>query len=706
MPQSQVENGAPFLDALIRPRAVALVGASDNPKATPARPLRYLRAHGYSGTVYPVNPRRGTVLGERAWPALSDIPGPVDHVYIVVGTDLAEKAVEEAAAAGARVVTVLADGFAETGAEGAERQRRLAETARAAGMRLLGPNSMGVISCNARTALSVNAALDTDRLLPGRIMALSQSGSLIGTLLSRAQARGIGWSSLISVGNEADLGVGSIGLAAVEEEDVDGFVLFLETLRDREGLRAFGEAAAAAGKPVLAYKLGRSDAGRELAVSHTGALVGSDAAADRFLEDAGIVRLEQFEALFESPSLFRHRKPSMLRPDRPVAVVTTTGGGGAMVVDRLGSLGITVDGPSPELRARFAEDGIRISAGRLTDVTLAGARYETMMTVLKGLLDSGEFSAVVAVVGSSAQFHPDLAVQPIVDLAGHPTPLAAFMVPQADASLAALAAAGVPAFRTAESCADGLAALLRWKTPRTMPDTARPALGLPSGGGVLDEARSSELLTALGIPVVTSALIPVDGEVPEETTDRLAWPVAAKILSQDIPHKTEAGGVVLDIADRNGLLAARDRIVESVRRKMPDAALSGIMVQPMMHGVAEALVGYRVDPEAGPVVTLATGGRLAELWQDASLRTAPVTRDEAAAMIGEVRGLSPVLGYRGLPPGDAAALAAAIAALSTLANEPGVMEAEINPLIVRAAGDGVLAVDGLVQLTTTPSVDT
>ena len=694
---------APFMDALLRPRAVAIVGASDTRTATPARPLRYLRAHGYSGTVYPVNPRRTTVLGEQAWPSLSSLPGPVDHVYVVLGTDLAEKALAEAAELGARVVTVLADGFAETGPDGAARQRRLADLAREAGMRLLGPNSMGVIACNERMAFSVNAALDTDKLLPGRIMALSQSGSLIGTLLSRAQARGMGWSSLISVGNEADLSVGSIGLAAVEEPDVDGFALFLETLRDIDALRAFGEAAAEAGKPVLAYKLGRSDAGRELAVSHTGALVGSDAAADHFLEDAGIVRVEQFEALFESTGLFVSRGPSGLKRDRPVAVVTTTGGGGAMVVDRLGALGMTVDGPSPALRSRFAEAGIRISAGRLTDVTLAGARYETMMTVLKGLLDSGEFSAVIAVVGSSAQFHPDLAVQPIVDLAGHGTPLAAFMVPQADASLAALAAAGVPAFRTAESCADGIAALLRWRSPRLTPVVEAPSLSLPEAEGVLDEAQSSALFRSLGVPVVQSAIVPTDGPIPPDLLNGLVWPVAAKILSPDIPHKTEAGGVELDIRDADSLIAARDRITARVRSALPEADLAGVLVQPMAAGVAEALIGYQVDPEAGPVITLATGGRLAELWRDATLRTAPVTVEEAAGMIAEVRGLSPVLGYRGLPAGDAPALASVIAALSRLALVPRVAEAEVNPLIVRGQGEGVLAVDGLVRLTEAPS---
>ena len=683
-----------FLDALIHPRSVAIIGASDDPKKTSGRPQRYLARHGYEGRVYPVNPGRETVQDAKAWPSLDAVPEVVDHAYVVVGTNAALPAVEACADCGVKMVTVLADGFAEDGPAGLARQERLVAVAQASGMRLLGPNSMGVINCSGKVAFSVNAALDTDSLLPGRLLAISQSGSIIGTLLSRGQAQGIGFHSLISVGNEADLTVGQVGLSAVDDSEVDAFLLFLESIHDPEELAAFGRAAHEAGKPVIAYKLGRSEAGRELAVSHTGAITGSDAATDAFFRTHGIVRVEQFESLFELPSLLIGQKPEALRRDKPVAVVTTTGGGGAMVVDRLETVGVKVAGTSANLRKSLARQGINVRPGCLTDVTLAGARYETMMATLSALLDSGEFSAVVAAIGSSAQFHPELAVQPIIDSKGHATPLAAFMVPHAEASLQKLAQAGVPGFRTAETCADAVRALMEWNPPFDRTPQPLPTINLPGISGVLNEEASLSLFRELGITTIETVVLKPDDPIP----DTLAWPVIAKVLSADVPHKTEVGGVVLNLHNVQELTEARARILEQVSVALPTARLEGIAVQPMATGLAEALVGYRVDPEVGPTITVAMGGGLAEIYKDATLELAPVDHGTARAMIERVKGMVLVRGDCGRPPGDVEALAEAIVALSRLASLPQVQEAEINPLLVKAEGEGVVAVDGLVRL--------
>ena len=683
-----------FLDALLRPRSVAIIGASDDPSKTSGRPQRYLARHGYEGRVYPVNPRRETVQGAGAWPSLAAVPEVADHAYVVVGTRAAIPAVEACAARGVKMVTVLADGFAEEGPEGLARQEQLIQIAQDTGMRLLGPNSMGVINCADKVAFSVNAALDTDTLLPGRLMAISQSGSIIGTLLSRGQARGIGFHSLISVGNEADLTVGQIGLAAVDDPEVEAFLLFLESIRNPEELAAFGRAAHEAGKPVIAYKLGRSEAGRELAVSHTGAITGSDAAADAFFRANGMVRVEQFESLFELPALLIGRQPKTSPRNRPVAVVTTTGGGGAMVVDRLETVGVPVAGASDRLREQLAVQGISLRPGRLTDVTLVGARYETMMTTLSALLDSGEFSAVIAAVGSSAQFHPELAVQPIIDSKGHATPLAAFMVPHAEASLSNLAKAGVPGFRTAETCADSMRSFMEWCLPAERCCLPSLNLNLPQVSGTLSEAKALSLFWKLGIETIKTVVLKPDDPIPEN----LGWPVVAKVLSVDVPHKTEVGGVVLGIRNATELAEARTRILKQVSATLPEARVEGIAVQPMAAGLAEALVGYRVDPEVGPTITVAMGGTLVEIYGDAALELAPVERPTAQAMIERVKGFALIRGYRGLPCGDIAALAQTVVALSRLASQPRVQEAEINPLIVKDEGEGGVAVDGLVLL--------
>ncbi len=686
-----------FYEALVRPAVVAVVGASDDPGKTAGRAQKYLKKHGYQGRVYPINPGRETVQGDKAWPSIEALPEVPDHAYVCVGTNAVIGAVEACAAAGVPVVSILADGFTEAGPEGEARQQRLTEIARNSNTRILGPNSMGMVNCAEGIGLTVNAALDIDRLVPGRLMGISQSGSIVGTLISRGEARGIGFSSIVSVGNEADLTVGDIGLAAVDDPGIDGFVLFMETIRKPEALAAFAAAARAADKPVIVYKLGRSEMARELAVSHTGALIGSDAASDAFFRAHGIVRVDQFETLIEAPPLLMaETRGRAIRRDKPVAVITTTGGGGAMVVDRLGAYGIEVAGASAKVRERLAERGVRLGSGKLTDVTLAGANYDAMMAVLEAFVTCEEFSVVVVTVGSSAQFRPENAVQPIIDVDKSAAPVAAFMVPEANQALRALGAAGIAGFRTAESCAEAVRALLERRPPR--PRSVQSPYILPAGflPGAQDERASLAIMAGLGIPAIETTVIPPGASVPAG----LAYPVAAKILSADVPHKTEAGGVILNIADASALESAIERIHASVSDRYPEAEIEGISVQPMTRGLAEALIGFTRDAEVGPVVTLAVGGIMAEIHGDAAVRLAPVDREDAFEMTQEVRGLAPVRGYRGLPKGDLDALADAIVALSRLASCDGatMLEAEINPLIIRGEGNGVIAVDGLVVL--------
>jgi acyl-CoA synthetase (NDP forming) len=694
-------NASSFHDALIRPAAVAVIGASDDPGKTAGRAQRYLKKHGYTGRVYPINPGRETVQGDKAWPSIEALPEVPDHVYVCVGTGAVIASVEACAAAGVPVVSILADGFSEAGPEGEARQRRLTEIARNSNTRILGPNSMGMVNCTEVIGLTVNAALDLDKLVPGRLMGISQSGSIVGTLISRGEARGIGFSSIVSVGNEADLTVGDIGLAAVDDPGVDAFVLFMETIRKPDALAAFAAAARTADKPIIVYKLGRSEMARELAVSHTGALVGSDAACDAFYRAHGMVRVDQFETLIEAPPLLMaETRDREIRRDKPVAVITTTGGGGAMVVDRLGAHGIEVAGGSPALRAELAEKGVKLGAGKLTDVTLAGAHYDAMLAVLDAFVSSGDFSVVISTVGSSAQFRPENAVQPIIDVDKSVTPMAAFMVPEANKALRSLGAAGIAGFRTAESCAEAVRALLE-RRPPAAPMATTP-VDLPSGllPGAQDEGQSLAIMASLGIPVVETIIAHPGAPAP----DGLSYPVAAKVLSADVPHKTEAGGVILDIANPAALAEAMARIERSVMETHPRAEIEGISIQPMTTGLAEALIGFTRDAEVGPVVTLAVGGIMAEIHGDAAVRLAPVNRDGALEMIGEVKGLAPIRGYRGLPLGDLEALADAIVALSSLATTTGarVLEAEINPLIVRGEGEGVIAVDGLVVLGSDP----
>ena len=693
MNNSQMLQGSALADALLRPRSVALVGASDDAGKTAGRPLSFLRQAGYAGRVYPVNASRATVQGEPAYASLAALPEVPEHVYVLAPTDAVAGVVDEAARLGVPLLTVLAGGFAEAGADGAAREQALRERARRAGMRLLGPNSLGVVNPGNGLVLSANAAFAEQGLPSGRLFVASQSGSMLGALVSRGKARGVGFAGLVSVGSETDLSVGEVCAATLDDPAIDGYLLFLETLHHGDRLRAFALEAARRGKPVLAYKLGRSAAAAEMSATHTGALAGEDDVADAFLKDLGIARIGVADSMLEAfPLALRMPLQATGTGPRRVGVVTTTGGGAAMAVDQLGIRDVLVQPPSAQTLQRLAAEGLPATPGRVLDLTMAGARYDVMKRVLDILLEAPEFDLVLAVVGSSARTQPQLAVQPIIDSAGHQRPLAAMLVPDAPEALARLTAAGVPCFRSPEACADSIAAVFARRAPGERLAAVAPAI---TEAHTLSEAQGYEVLAALGVPHAPCVLLPLDGAAPILPFD---YPVVAKLCSAEIPHKTEVGGVVLNIADAAALADARATLRHNLATHAPHADCQGVLVQPMRRGLAEVLVGYRVDADAGPIVMLAAGGIWAEVARDRSLRLAPVDLPTARAMIGEVKALQTLTGLRGRERGDLDALAQAIVALSTLASRPElrIREAEINPMLVMPEGQGVMAVDALV----------
>jgi acyl-CoA synthetase (NDP forming) len=686
-------TGPDLARALFKPKAIALVGISDDISKTAARPLRFLRAAGYAGTIYNVNPTRSEVQGERAYPSLSDLPEKPDHAFILTNTGPALAAVEECGKLGIPLATVLAGGFSEKGAEGALREQQLKALGKQYGVRLLGPSSIGLVNVREKLILTANAAFAEPGLPVGGIFCASHSGSLIGALTSRGRARNIGFHSLVSVGGEADLSVGELCESALDDPDVTGYLLFLETMRNADKLRRFALAAAARGKPVVAYKLGRSEAAAELAVSHTGALAGEDDVADTFLKDCGIARLETFEGLLEALPLLQriplkkpHRKPT-------VGVVTTTGGGAAMAVDQLGVRGVDVVAPSAETLQKLADAGIDAGGGRIIDLTLAGTKYEVMKGTLDILMNAPEFDLILATVGSSARYQPDLAVKPVSDSVNGPKPLACFVVPEAPEALNRLTAAGVPNFRTPETCGDVIAAALSRRLPNTVIAPER-ATDTPRGHN-LSEADAYGLFGDAGIAHAPFVIVNVHEPLPKLP---FAYPVVAKVLHADIMHKTDVGGVVLPIHSDDELRAAVAKIRSSVETKLPGTSVERILVQAMTKGVGEVLIGLRRDADVGPLVMLAAGGVLTEIYRDRSLRLAPITLETAHEMIGEVKALQALAGYRGRTKGDLDAVAKMLVAVSQLAllENVTVIEAEINPVMVLPEGQGAIAVDALM----------
>lgn len=681
--------GTELARALFAPRSVALIGASSDPVKASSRPLGYMRRDGFAGELYAVNRRGGALGDESVYRSLDDLPEVPEHAFLMTPTAVTVDAVEQCGRAGVRVVTVLTGGFGESGPEGREREQAVLEAARSHGMRVVGPNSLGLVNPYTGLTLTANAAFSEPDLPRGGTMLASQSGSMLGALLSRGRGRGLGFARMVSTGGEADLSLGEICASTVDDDEVTGYLLFLESLRHADRLRGFAQAAADRGKPVVVFKLGRSEAAAELAQSHTGALAGADDVAEAFLAECGIARVFTLEGLLEALPLLR-RTPARKRGARPgrVGVVTTTGGGAAMVVDQLGLRGAALAVPSEDTRAKLAAAGVDAEPGPIVDLTLAGTRPEIMGAAVDVLTAAPEIDLLVAVVGSSARSEPELAVAPLVERSGRGIPVAVFLVPEAPRALDMLAEAGVPAFRTPESCADVIVAALARTEPSRPANRPAPA----SRTTTLDEASSYRRLAALDVPAAAHRVLRVGDRFPED----LGYPVVVKALSADLLHKSDVGGVVLGVRSAGEIAEAAERIRSAVASV--GVGIEHVLVQEMRPSLGEVLVGYRLDPEVGPLVLVAAGGVTAELYRDRALRMAPVDEPTAREMLNEVVALQALNGFRGAVAGDLDALVALVVRFSALAGADDVVEAELNPVLVGALGDGVTAVDAVVRV--------
>ncbi|MBR0648869.1 acetate--CoA ligase family protein [Roseomonas terrae] len=692
-----ISDRAVLADAIFRPRAIALIGATADQTKNNARAQRVLKKNGYGGRILPINPKAAEIMGDTAYPDIRAAPGPVDHAFIMVPAAAVPDAIAGCVEKGVKVATLYSAGFAELGAEGRAAQDRIVAMAREGGLRLIGPNCLGLVNVTDGVPITNNAAVEAEALKPGWLSVVSQSGSIMGALLSRAMARNFTFAKLVSVGNESDIGAGEMAELMVEDAATRCVLMFLETLRDAPKLAAAARRAHALGKPIIVYKLGRSDVGRQIAVSHTGAMVGADELAATFFRENGILRVETLEALVELPRLVLGRTPPK---GNRVAVLTGTGGGAAMVVDGVGLRGDGVVGPTPEMRARLAAQGVEVSDSPLIDLPMGGGKGQ-YTTVLKELVASDHCDAVVAVLGSTARLRPTQVNDNVLDVYDGSKPIAVFAAPQADEAIRICDEAGIAAFRTPETCADALHTFLNWRAPKPVENVPAAAwrgaaeklyaVGAPR----LDEAQACGVFEALGIEGPGSRIVATPAEAAGFT-----GPVAVKLLSPDILHKTDAGLVRLNVEGDAAIGATVAELLKIAAENFPKAEVKGVLVAPMHRGLAEVILGYRRDPEVGPVVMLGMGGVLAELKRSYCVRLAPVTEATAMEMIAALPELKLIQGFRNLPRGDVAALARAIRSISLLACLDGaaVQEAEINPLIIRAEGQGAVAVDGLIAL--------
>ena len=694
------------LAPLMAPASVAVVGASRRQDTIGHQILQNILAYGFSGAVYPVNPKARSICAVHAHPTVASIPEPVDLAVVVVPKERVLDVAEECGEAGVKGLVVISAGFREMGGEGAVHEEQLAALARRHGMRLVGPNCMGII--NADPAVSMNATFCSVMPRFGHAAFVSQSGALGLSVLDYAREFGIGISQFVSVGNKAD--VSGNDLLAYWEHDptVSVILMYVENFGNpRRFLDIAGRITRT--KPIIVVKSGRSTAGARAASSHTGALAASDTAVDALLSQAGVLRASSIEELFDMAMAFEVRT---LPRSRRTAVLTNAGGPGILAADAMEACGIDLVELSPptveKLRPLFPpEASIRNPLDMIASATPSG--YRAAMTALLG--DPGVDAVVPIFVPPFGIRQEDVAEAIVGTASTSEKPVLAVLMGREGlpAGRAELQEAHIPTYIFPESAARALATLNRHveRAARPLPSlepledvdrsAARAIIGRAESDGreQLTTHEALELFRAYGIPVVDGRLA-ATADQAVAAAERLGYPVALKIVSPDIVHKTEAGGVRVDLVGEGAVRAAFDQMMPRAAA-IPGARVDGVLVQAMATGGCETIVGMTRDPSFGPLVMFGLGGVLVEALRDVAFRIAPVDAYEADAMMSSIRGARVLDGVRGAPPVNRGAVASVIRRIAQLAIDcPDVLELDVNPLLARA--DGAVALDARVRV--------
>jgi acyl-CoA synthetase (NDP forming) len=690
------------ISRLMRPQRVAVIGASADITKTAGRPVSYLLKHGFKGEIYPVNPKASEICGLTCYPDIASLPAVPDVGIVLLGAERAHHAVRELAQRGCAAAIVLASGYGEVGEDGKRRQAELRDAAGT--MRILGPNTIGLVNITDGIVLSASGALEMDHFPSGAVSVVSQSGGILGSMLSRAAARGIGLSKLISTSNEVDLELADFIEWLIDDEATKVIALYVESVRNAKKFRQAALRAAAAGKPIVAFKVGRSEAGAKAAVSHTGALAGADKMYDALFQQVGIIRAEDFDSLLDIPAALATGRT--LRGNR-VAILTSTGGAGTLVSDALGVSGFATPAPDAitgaELRA--LQDGDHAALDRNPiDVTLAGLKPDLLKGAISSLLRSETYDALVVIVGASALAMPELMSNAIKSCLGSTDkPVLAYISPHAPKIGALLTQGGVPAFSAPESCSAALGAMLhaaQWKV-QPQPAKANNTVALNEiPAGALDEAQAKQLFAKFGISCANEIVV-ISAEQAAQAAIKLGNRVVLKILSSEILHKSDMGGVAVNLnAQQIGERLETMRVTVKARAGITP---NNFLVQEMVSGGTELILGMSRDP-LGTAILLGMGGVSAELLKDTTMRLLPanggLSPDTAREMAMELKTWPLLEGYRGRAPADVEALVAAIVAFSEMVAQLGerLVEAEINPLFVLERGQGVKAADGIAVL--------
>ncbi len=699
-----------YLAPLFTPKSVVLFGASDRPDSVGGVVFKNLLTAGFEGRIYGINPKREEVQGQKAYASLDDIDGAIDLAVVATPSKSIPAIVEACGERGIGMMLILSAGFREIGPEGRKLEDRVTQLVRRYGIRLMGPNCLGII----RPDIGLNVTFGYNNAAPGNLALVSQSGAICTAILDWAESNGVGFSAVVSSGIAADLGFGDYLDYLVADPKTRAILLYIEGINDSRRFMSALRAAARI-KPVIALKVGRHAAGAEASMSHTGALVGSDETFSAALSRSGVLRVETIGQLFAAAkalSSVHHRGPS-----ERLVIVTNGGGPGAIAADRATDQGIELSALSDETMAKLNEVLPSVwSHGNPVDI-IGDAPPERYQQAIDICLEDPDVDGVIVILTPQAMTAPTEVAKAVIESAKKskkPIMTSWMGGGQVQKGRQLFLEAHVPNFGTLENAVDAFSYLARYnrnqrlllQTPARLtrgqqaPDTDGARLiieaVLNESRDILTEPESLAVLTAFGIPTVRNTVVRSANEALV-AAESIGYPIAMKVMSSDISHKSDAGGVRLNIASAQEVRGAYKQLLEQVSQKVPDAKIEGVTVEKMYRSSngRELMIGIIRDPVFGPVISFGSGGTAVEVMGDSAISLPPLNNRLARDLINRTK-VSKLLGqFRNMPAVDMDKLLDVLLAVSSMACElPWIKEMDINPLIVDESG--VVAVDARV----------
>lgn len=689
------------LTPLIAPRSIAIVGASNDPSRIGGRPIAYMRAHGFKGAILPVNPNRPEIQGLKAYPSPAELPETPDVAVVAVPASLAVQAIDDLGRKGTKAVIVLTAGFAEVDAAGAAEQDRMVGIARGHGMRLLGPNCLGVFDGRIGYYATFTASIDSGAPIPGRIAIASQSGAYGTHVFTIARNRGIGASLCVMTGNEADVTVGDVIGWMAEHPDTDVIAAYVEGIRESESFIAALAAARAAKKPVVLMKVGRSALGTVAAKSHTASIAGDDAVTEAVLDEFGVIRARNTEELLD----IAHTATRRIYPVRnTLGMLTVSGGAGVLVSDVAEQVGLAMPEMPAPAQARLKALVSFAATRNPVDATAQVSNDMSLITKFFGEMEqAGGYSAVLAFFSqvASSSRGPELRAKLAEVVQRFPDRLHVLSVIAPPPVVRDFEADGWIVHEDPTRAVVAIEAMGRYGAAFAASAGSAPpevaAVALPAVTPT--EAEAKRLLAQAGIDSAPERAC-ATAEQAVAAAEGFGYPVVLKILSPDILHKSEVGGVLLDVADAAAVRDGFATVMDRAERAVPAARLEGVLVAKQLRGGVECILGIHRDPVFGPMAMFGLGGIFVEVLRDVVFRRCPFGEDVAERMIRSIKGAPLLLGARGRKPADVQALARMLARLSVFAHQagPGLASIDLNPVFAMPDGEGAFAADAVIEI--------